>query len=199
MPGRLEPLDLEPRDAGDEREVVVLRPALLAEREEVAEPAEVDRVGVGRPPPLDRVEKPRAEPAVVGEEVVRPEGLALPRARDDVHGLGRAALDPRELLGVEAELEHVLRLGEAGELGVDDLVSVAVGAALDEVREPTPGAVGERGLVDDVGAVRGWRRSVSRAARVPVAVVEVDGGDARGPPPGAGPGRRPRARPPCAG
>ena len=77
-PGRREPLDLEPRDAGDEREMVVLRPALLAEREEVAEPAEVDRVGVGRPPLLDRVEKPRAEPAVVGEEVVRPEGLALP-------------------------------------------------------------------------------------------------------------------------
>ena len=90
-PGRLEPLDLEPRDAGDEREVVVLRPALLAEREEVAEPAEVDRVGVGRPPPLDRVEKPRAEPAVVGEEVVRPEGLALPRARDDVHRLRACA------------------------------------------------------------------------------------------------------------
>ena len=32
-----EPLDLEPGDAGDEREVVVLGPALLAEREDAGE------------------------------------------------------------------------------------------------------------------------------------------------------------------
>ena len=89
---------------------------------------------------------------------------------------GRAALDPRELLGVEAELEHVLRLGEAGELGVDDLVSVAVGAALDEVREPAPGAVGERGLVDDVGSVVDGSLGLAGGA-LPVAVVEGDLGD----------------------
>ena len=92
-----------------------------------------------------------------------------------MHRLGHAPLDPRELLGVEAELEHVLRLGAAGELGVDDLVG-AVGEALDEVGEPAPGAVGERGLVDDVGAVVDGSLGLAGGA-LPVAVVEVDLGD----------------------
>ena len=68
----------------------------------------------------------------------------------------------------------MLRLGEAGELGVDDLVAAAVGAALDEVREPAPGAVGERGLVDDIGAVVDGLLGLAGGA-LPVAVVEVDG------------------------
>ena len=47
-PGGGEALDLRPGDAGDERQVVVPLPLLLAEREEVAEPAVLDGVRVGR-------------------------------------------------------------------------------------------------------------------------------------------------------
>ena len=149
----------------------------LQRREEVAEPAEVDRVRVGRPPPLDRVEERCAEPAVVGHEVVGPEGLPLARAGDDVHALPAPPLDARDLLGVEAELEHVLRLGEAGELRVDDLIAGAVREAFDEVGEPAPGAVGKDGLVDDVGSVADGLLSLPRGAH-PVAIVEGDLGDA---------------------
>ncbi len=153
--------------------MVVGRPALLAKGEKVAEPAEVDRVGVGRAAVLCRVQKPLPEPPVVGEEVVGPERLALPEPGDDVHGCGPVPLDPRELLGVEAELKHVLRLGFAGELSVDDLVATAVGQAFDEVGEPTPGAVGECRLVDDVDSSADGLLGFE-GGPAPVAVIEVD-------------------------
>ena len=162
MSGGSEPVDLRPPDPGDEREVVVPLPLLLAEREELAERAVVDRVRVGRLPVLDRVEEPRPQPAVVGEEVVRPEALALAEPVDDVHRVRPAPLNPRELLGVEAELEHVSRLGPARELGVDDLVP-AVRLPLEKVREPAPAPVDERRLVDDRRAVT--NRLLGRGSR----------------------------------
>ena len=70
--GGVEPVGLRAADPGDEREVLVPLPLLLAEREELAERTVVDRVRVGRPPALDRVEKPPLEPPVVSEEVAGP-------------------------------------------------------------------------------------------------------------------------------
>ena len=151
-PGRGEPLDLRPRDAGDERQVVVALPLLLAEREEVAEPAVLDRVRVGRRAALDRVEEARAEPPVEGEVVVRVEGLGLAGAGDDVHRARHRALDASDLLGVEAELEDVSRPSVPRELRVERLVA-AVRLAHDEVGEPAPVAVDEGRLVDDRRAV----------------------------------------------
>ena len=89
---------------------------------------------------LDRVEEPPLQPPVVGDVVVGPEGLALAEPVDDVHRLRLAPLDPRDLLGVEAELEHVRRPRAARELRVDDLVA-AVRLALEEVGEPAPAVV----------------------------------------------------------
>ncbi len=194
-PGRFEPLDLKPRNAGDEREVIVGVPALLAEREKVAEPAEGDRVGVDVGALVDRSEEPGAEPPVVGGEVLRAEALGLADPGDDVHRGGLVPLDPSDLLGVEAELKHVSRLGVASELGVDDLV--AVGRRDHEVGEPAPVAFAERGLVDDVGLVVDRALGLGHGA-IPVAVVEVDRGDRRGPRQRAARGTEPRARPPCA-
>jgi hypothetical protein len=74
---------------------------------------------------------------------------ALPGAELDVEALGQPPLDPPELLGVEAELEHVRGLGRARELRVHGLVR-AVRLPLEEVREPAPAAVREVRLVDDV-------------------------------------------------
>src|SRR5205814_8436916 len=115
-PGSVETVDLRAPDPGDEREVLVPLPLLLAEHEELAERTVVDRIRVGRPPALDRVEKPPLEPVVVGEEVLRPEALALGEPVDDVHPLRPAPLNASELLGVEAELEDVRSLGSPREL-----------------------------------------------------------------------------------
>jgi hypothetical protein len=79
--------------------------------------------------------------------------LALAGAELDVHVPRGGALDPRELLGVEAELEHVSRLRVPRELRVDGLVG-AVGLAFEEVRDPPPAVrVNEDALVDDVYAL----------------------------------------------
>src|SRR5207247_7438731 len=93
-PGRVEPVDLRAANPGDERKVLVPLPLLLAAREELAERTVVDRIRVGRPPTLDRVEEPPLEPVVVGEEVLRPEALALGEPVDDVHPLRPAPLNP---------------------------------------------------------------------------------------------------------
>jgi len=105
------------------------------------------------------------------------EGLALPGAELDVEVLRKTPLNPPELLGVEAELEHVRRLGGTGELRVDDLVA-AVRHALEEVGEPAPGAVGEVGLVDDVRLGRANRLFRESAGLVGVEPLVVVGGNA---------------------
>jgi hypothetical protein len=170
-------LDLRAPDPRDEREVVVGVPLLLAAREELAERAVVDRVRVGRPVVVDRVEEPSLEPPVVGEEVVRLEGLALTEPIDDVHPLGPFVLDPSELLGVEAELKQVSRLGPASELGVDDLVG-AVRPKLEKVREPVPPVLDERRLVDE-RCPSANRLLGSGRRRVPTNLVRIrDLGDA---------------------
>ena len=81
-----EPVVLEPRHARDERQVVVVLPLLLAPRQELAEPAVLDGVRIRRRAAVfdDRAEA-LAHAAVVGGEVLRPEGFALPGAGDDVH------------------------------------------------------------------------------------------------------------------
>ena len=157
----LQPLHLHARNPRDEREVVVLVPARLAEGEEVAETAEIDRIGVGCATLFDGFEEAPPQAPVVGGEVPGPKGLALAEPVDDVHRLGRVALDACDLLGVVGELKDVLRLRAARELRVDDLVE-AVRLELDEVGNPTPAVVLEAGLVDDVGCPRRGSRPRSR-------------------------------------
>ncbi len=100
-----------------------------------------------------------------------------PAAELDVEALRQLPLDPPELLGVEAELEHVRRLGRARELRVDGLVR-AVRLALEEVREPAPGAVGEVRLVDDL-RLAGANRLLGEPPRlVGVEALVVVGRDA---------------------
>ena len=173
-PGGGEPLDLRSGDRGDEREVVVVAPLLLAALEEDAERAVVDRVRVGRVAVLDRGEEPLLEPVVVGEEVVGPECLPLAEPVDDMHCVWAVALDACELLGVEAELEHVRRLRPSRELRVDDLVR-PVRLALEEVGEPAPAPVGvaEDRLVDDVGLARPDGVLGARGGPLPVLLAHV--------------------------
>ena len=85
----------------------------------------------------DRGEEPLADAPVVRLELDDPERLALAEPVLDVHVLDGPAGDPRDLLGVEQQLQHVRRLGAAGELRVDGLVA-AVGLQLEEVAEPAP-------------------------------------------------------------
>ena len=104
-------LDVVAPDRGDERQVVVVLPALAADGDVVA-PRAVPagpRVDVGRRGEV------RAEPALrgaqEGREVARAVGLDDHRAGHDVEPLRHAALDPRDLLRVEGQLEHGGRLG----------------------------------------------------------------------------------------
>ena len=78
-------------------------------------------------------------------------------AQGDVHPLGREPLDRGQLLHVRADLQQRGRPDVAGELGVHHLVAPGAETAgpLDpdqEVRQPEPPPVEERGLVDDVVA-----------------------------------------------
>ena len=72
--------------------------------------------------------------------------------------LGLAALEARDLLGVEAELEQEVGLDAARELRVGDLVAPgaevgrAVVYAQEEVGVAAPAVVEEGALVDDLGA-----------------------------------------------
>src|SRR6266513_3099787 len=71
---------------------------------------------------LDRLEEPATRAPVISGVLFRAKRLAPARAELDVELRRPPALDARELLGIEAELQHVLRTGGAGELGVDRLV-----------------------------------------------------------------------------
>jgi hypothetical protein len=112
---------------------------------------------------------------VVGHEVGDPERLDVAGLAPevDVHALGEAALDARQLVDVRADLEEGARLRVAGELRVRDLVAPgpegARGAgrldAEEEVGVAAPAAVEEGRLEDDVGAAR----IVARRRHKPIA------------------------------
>lgn len=99
-----ERLGVATAEAGDEDGVVVRSQPLAAEASQVADPAVLARPRVGRWRCLGRPEEPLPRTAVEGDVVRGAEGLPLSRGELDVHLLGQAALDPLELLCVEAEL-----------------------------------------------------------------------------------------------
>ncbi len=139
---------------------------------EVADPAVVARPRVRVLLGGERAEEPLAHPPVVRLELREPERLPLAEAVLHVDVLDGRLLDPRDLLGVEAELQDVRRLGGSGELRVDRLVP-AVLPALEEVGEPAPAAVREIGLIDDLrrGGPDRLLRQPSRLRRVEALVV----------------------------
>ena len=102
--------------------MIVVDALLAAAMPEVADPAVVARPGVGLLLDGERAEEPLAHPPVVRLELREPERLALASAVLDVDVLDGRPLDPRNLLGVEAELQDVRRLRGPGELRVDRLV-----------------------------------------------------------------------------
>jgi len=164
-----EPPSLVAPHPGDQAEVVVGAPTALAALLELAALAERDGHRVDVDPGLDRADKPLAHAVVVGEEVGDAQAVALARAEHDVNPLGHRALDPSDLLGVEAELQDVGGLGVARELRVNNLVA-PVGLPLEEVGESAPAALDEAGLVDHLSA--GAHRRLGRTSRgVEVPVV----------------------------
>ena len=169
-----EPGDLVSAHVRDADEVILLIPPRIAELEKIAEIAVRDRVRLRVRRVVHEREKALAHAAVVGEEVVDAIRLALAGAELDVHALRHASGDAPDLLGVEAKLEHVRRLAVTRELGVEGLVG-AVRLKDDEVREPPPLAVDERGLVDHLAAgAHGVLGLASGALPIPVADVDRD-------------------------
>ena len=155
--------------------MVVGDPPRLAPSQEIAPPAERDGKRIDVDPGVDRRHEPLPHPPVVRHEVVDAEALALLRPEHDVHPLRHGALNPPDLLGIEAELKHVTRLRMPRELRVDHLVP-PVSLPLHEVGKPTPATVDETGLVDHVGACA--HRVLGRqGGSVEVEALERDRGD----------------------
>ena len=175
----------------------------VAQREEVADLAVRARPRLGDRRVGDEPLEPAAESPVVRAELLGAERHALAGAEHDVHEPRGAALDPRDLLRVEAELEDVRGLRVPRELRVDDLVG-AVRLELEEVGAPRPaGGVVEDGLVDHVdGSPRGSgaRRRRRRPARRRACRWRAArrGTPPRAPRPSAGSGRPAGSRPAAA-
>jgi hypothetical protein len=91
---------------------------------------------------VDEVFEPLANAPGGGPKLLQPKGLELAGAEQHANARGLAPLNARDLLGVEAKLEHVGGLRVASELGVDNLVPVVV-LPLDKVGKPAPVAVDE--------------------------------------------------------
>ena len=160
---------------GDERQVVVVDTLLPADLLEVADRAVVARPAVCLGPSVECGEKPLAHATVVRAELDDAEALALTAPVLDVEALDRNALDPFDLLGVEAELEDMRRLRGARQLRIDRLVPAAR-LQLEEIGEPAPPAV----LGDEVRLID-RRPAARRGSPTPSAAV---------PPPGRSPRRR---------
>ena len=95
-------------------------------------------------------------------------------AERDLDVLGRRALDPRQQVGVGAQLDEGAGPDLVGQLGVGDLVAPGPeGARLldaqQEVRVPEPAAVEERRLVDDVVAATDRGLGLGDLAPQPIA------------------------------
>ena len=129
--------------------MIVVDEPLAAQPAEVADPAVVAGPRIRVVPTIERGEEPLAYATVVRLELGDAKRLALAAAVLDVDALDGRALDPRDLLGVEAELQDVRRLRRPRELRVDRLVP-PVGLPFEEVRESSPAPVLEVRLVDDV-------------------------------------------------
>ena len=151
MPALGELVDWRAPHARDAREAVGLCPSAPRRAAEVADCAVLRPARARSAAVCDEGFEPAPNAPVVSAELLGPEGRALARAEHDVHELRRASLDAGDLLGVEAELEDVVRLRVPSELRVDDLVR-AVRLELEKVGASTPARrVIELGLVDDVG------------------------------------------------
>ena len=154
-------------DAGDQAQVVVVPTTLCTDHPPAADVAMVDRLGIrggrvdrGRSLWPDRGVEAGAGGPVVGHVVGHPERPEATggTAQDDVERGGLDALDGGQHVHVHADLEHGGRFDVASELGVRDLVVIWAPSARpirvvhpkQEVRVAAPGAIEERGLVDDV-------------------------------------------------
>src|SRR3990170_1940574 len=164
-----EPLRVRPRHAGHDREVVVAPTAVHAGREPGADAAVIHgiRISAGRQGVAPRgcpvAEDDGFETAlyhpVVGGVVVEPHRVGRAVAGDDVDAFRRDALELRQPVRVDADLEQGAALDGARELRVGDLVAPGpqgrTGAVdlQQEVGVAQPAPVEEGGLEDDVGAV----------------------------------------------
>src|SRR5438552_3390572 len=95
-------------------------PVRTTERVEVADRAVRDRPRLGARRVRDEAFEAGADAPVIRAELLRSERLALAGPEDDVHKPRRASPDAGNLLGVEAELQDVVRLRVPRELRVDD-------------------------------------------------------------------------------
>ena len=143
---------------GHEDERVLVAPLLVALLVELAELAVLTRLGhgggVGRFGGED-VGQLGPQSVPVGRELADRQGLDATRAQPQVHEARPHARRRLDGVGVEAELEHVPRLGlDAGQLGVDRFVGddagVGVVDADQEVGDAADPVVDERHLVDHV-------------------------------------------------
>lgn len=89
-------------------------------------------------------------------------------SENKMHRVRKLVLDLSDQLGIESELEDVLRAGRSGELGVDYLITVCAetGSAVhlaQEIGKAVPGHI-EKGSLVDIGGPRAHRGLGQRGA-----------------------------------
>jgi hypothetical protein len=161
-------LALRPADTRDEREAVLGLPLLGAT---ILPPAQsARRYGVG--PCVGTFDQEGFELATrvprVGRHFGKAHGEAAAVTQLEMRRLGRRALHLGDEIAVQAELEHVLRVGLSLQLGVDDLVRPRAQPGrtfdtLEEIAVATPRAVEQGALENDVrSGLHGLERQADR-------------------------------------
>ena len=156
-------------------------------------PAAERAVGAGHRPGRRRRRdeglEPRPHPPGIGRDVGEADRRPRAVAELDMGVLGRDPLHLGQQVGVERELQHVLRVRLALQLGVGDLVGPGPERRrpldpLEEVAPAAPGAAGERALEHHLGAPLERRAGRRDALRQRHALPDdLDDAPARGPQP----------------
>ncbi len=145
-------------DPGDEAQVVLGAPRLVARRQPGAHLAVADGHGIARHErAVDRRLEALPHHAVIGDDVVGPVAVVLTVTGDHDELARPRALQPGHLLGIAAQLHERCRLGAPRELRVRHVVGPrpearGSGHLEEEVGVAAPAPVEERGLEHHVDA-----------------------------------------------
>lgn len=148
---------LHARDVRHQSETIGLLPHFLAVRFPSAQCTCGHRFGIGGWPVIEELLQFHARPPCIGGHLVEPDRESGPVTEFEMRVFGGSALHVGEHVAVEAQLQHVLGIRSALELGIDYLVGPVSQGRWDvdlfqEIRIASPCSVQHRTLEDHVCA-----------------------------------------------